>query len=108
MIPYTTPFLTIHIKNTVDMTLAEEIVMTSSQGDELSISKSGEAVAVGEDKKSVSCWLTQEESARFTPGPAKAQCNWIYTDAISGRVRRAATKPVRIKVDQQLYKAVIT
>ena len=55
MIPYTTPFLTIRIRDDVDLTLAEEIVMTISQGDALSISKSGEAVAVGEDKKSVSC-----------------------------------------------------
>lgn len=108
MIPYTTPFLTIRIRDDVDLTLAEEIVMTISQGDALSISKSGEAVAVGEDKKSVSCWLTQEESARFAPGPAKAQCNWTYTDAISGEVRRAATRPIRIKVDKQLYEAVIT
>lgn len=107
MIPYTTPFLTIRIRDDVDLTLAEIIVMTISQGDALSISKSGEAVTVGENKKSVSCWLTQEESARFTPGPAKAQCNWTYTDAISGEVRRAAIKPIRIKVDKQLYKAVI-
>ena len=108
MIPYTTPFLTIHIKDTVDLTLAEEIVMTISQGDELSISKSGEAVAVGEDKKSVSCWLTQEESARFAPGPARAQCNWTYLDAVSGELRRAAIRPIRIKVDRQFYEAVMT
>lgn len=110
MIPYTTPFLTIRLKDEVDMSLADEILMTISQGkdEEVSVTKSGHDVAVREDGKSVSCWLTQEESARFAPGPAKAQCNWTYTDALSGDIRRAGTKPVKILIGTQLYRKVIT
>ena len=106
MIPYTTPTLTITIQANVDLTEADEVFVTITQGGK-TVTKTGEDVAVSESGTAVSCWLTQNESMTFKPGTAEAQVNWIYTDVETQTTRRAATDPVSVAIGQQLYKRVI-
>ena len=60
------------------------------------------------DGRTVSLWLTQEESLRLTAGVnAEVQINWTYMDSDGVTVRRAATKLKTIPITKQLLKRVI-
>lgn len=106
MIPYTTPSFEITIPG-ADLSSARDVYVTVTQG-AVTITKSGTDLAISADGKTVSCWLTQEESLQFrSSGKASAQVNWVYIDAVDGDLRRAATNPLSVEVGTQLYKEVI-
>lgn len=107
MIPYTTPSFVISIDGDIDLTEATDVYVTIVQRD-LRVTKNGSDVAISEDGKTVSIWLTQEESSRFAVGTAQAQVNWVYVDAVDGEIRRASTEPLTVQVGTQLYEQVIT
>ena len=112
MIRGTTPTFTCTIKDdSVDLTQAYKVYVTIKQevrravNRTVSITKTGEDLEVGE--KTVSFWLTQEESLKLQlNAPAKMQINWIY-HSFDGTTRRASTKLKEVVIDEQLLERVL-
>ena len=105
MIRATTPTITITINGDVDLTLADEVYVSVTQAN-TQIELSGDALDVG--AKTVSCWLSQEQSLRLVSGlAARVQVNWLYTD-MGGVVQRRATEIGSIDIGEQLIKRVLT
>ncbi len=105
MIRATTPTITITINGDVDLTLADEVYVSITQAN-TQIELSGDDLEVG--TKTVSCWLSQEQSLRLVNGlAARVQVNWLYTDAENVAQRRA-TEIGSISIDDQLIKRVLT
>ena len=105
MIRATTPTFTFTIRSeTLDLSEANNIYFTLTQGGR-TITKTGEDLEVT-GQRTVSVWLTQEESLSLVEGSMKVQFNWTYSD-INGNVRRAATQRITIQIDEQLLKEVI-
>lgn len=103
MIRGTTPTLTLTIKNggqDLDLTQASAVYVTIRQNGKI-ITKTGEDITVA--AKTVSCWLTQEESLSLRENSqAEVQLNWTYFDN-----RRAATIPKIIHILRQTYPEVL-
>ena len=107
MIRGTTPTFVFTIQSqTLDLTQANHVYVTIAQGAKL-IEKSGNDLEVA--AKTVSVWLTQEESFKLNDGTAaEVQINWTYIDPLDNEtVRRAATKVKSIQISKQLLKRVI-
>lgn len=107
MIRGTTPTFTLKISddNDVDLSQADHIYFTISQGSKI-ITKSGEQVEVS-DGKTVLVFLDQEESLSLKEREkAEIQLNWTYIDP-SGTLRRAATSVKEVTIGKQLLKQVI-
>lgn len=106
MIRGTTPTFTFTIKNdVVDLTTALTIIVCIKQSGK-KIEKTGDDISV--TAKTVSLWLTQQESLKLTPGvTASVQINWTYPNPNGGSPRRAATKPKTFIVDEQFIERVI-
>ena len=106
MIWGTTPDFTFQIKNqNVDLSEANNVYVSFTQN-ETEIIKSGNDLEI--DGRTVSVWLTQEESMRLKNGKFfEVQINWTYLALDGVTVRRAATKPKAIPVEKQLLKRVI-
>jgi len=105
MIRGTTPTITFTIQNQdVDLTAAENVYVTFVQGITV-IQKSNDDLEI--EARTVSVWLTQEESLKLADGSnCKVQINWTYL-ATDGEVRRAATEVKTINIGEQLLKRVI-
>lgn len=96
----TTPTITFHLPDTVDLTLAENVYATLTQGS-LSVCKSGDALTV--TAHSVSLDLSQEETLSFLQGvPAMAQLNWVYEDG-----KRGCSNIVNVFVHDNLERRVL-
>lgn len=107
MIPGTTPTLTLTIKDpNLDLRLADNVYVTIKQtGYKLTLT--GNNVSVP-SATVVKCFLSQEESLKLSSNvTAQIQINWIYTDDLSGKRLRGATKPKTINIEEQLLKQVI-
>lgn len=97
MVQATTPTIIMNLPNTVDLTQAQTIVFTLTQGANL-IKK----VITNASAHQVSVYLTQEETLGLSNGNAQIQLNWTYSDG-----SRACTNIVNIAVTPNLYKGVI-
>ena len=97
MVQATTPTIIMNLPNTVDLTQAQTIVFTLTQGSNL-IKK----VITNASAHQVSVYLTQEETLGLSNGNAQVQLNWTYSDG-----SRACTNIVNISVTPNLYKGVI-
>lgn len=101
MIRATTPTftLTLPTTSTVDLTEADLVYFTISQG---SYEITKEVTPI--DAHTVEVDLTQEESLGFKDGrAADLQLNWLYDNG-----KRAATKVKSIVIDKQLYKEIMS
>lgn len=107
MVRATTPTLTLTIKDTsVDLSLAQNVYVTLSQGDNFNVTKTGDDIEV--DTRVVKCWLSQTESLQLAIGQAlSVQINWTYLDTDGVTVRRAATNVGSVSVSRQLLPEVI-
>ena len=104
MIQGTTPTITLTIQSeSVDLTQAQNVYVSIVQG-AIEIEKTGDDLEITE--RSVSVWLTQEETLKLSVGAtAEVQVNWTFLDG--NRVCRAATKTKRFTVGRQLLKRVV-
>lgn len=89
----------------VNLLEAESVYVTIEQPG-TSITKSGQDILV--EQHSVSVWLSQKESLMLKEGKAEAQLNWLYTDDVTGDIKRAATKLAEITIEKQLLRRVIS
>ena len=106
MIRATTPTFTFTVKDqTLDLTEATNIYATLAQGEKTIITKTDDDIVLTQPR-TVSVWLTQEESLSLVEGSMDVQLNWTYLDS-DQNVRRAATKTKTIQVTKQLLKRVI-
>lgn len=107
MIRGTTPTFTFTIKNKdVDLTTAQNVYVSIVHGN-YSIEKTGDELEI--TQRTVSVWLTQEESLSLGEGiNAEVQINWTYLDPDGETVRRAATRVKSFQVSKQLLKRVIS
>lgn len=106
MIRYTTPTFTLTISDeTINLNEASDVHVTIRQN-AVCIDKNDEAIQISENGRTVSCWITQDESARFQKGTALIQVNWLYGSS-DGTTRRAATKEKQIQIDENLLQRVI-
>lgn len=108
MIRGTTPTLTLRIKNggpDLDLTQASGVYVTIRQNGKI-ITKTGDDITIA--AKTVSCWLTQEESLSLREqSQAEVQLNWTYYDAVHDTNRRAATIPKVMNILRQTYPEVL-
>ena len=105
MIRATTPTFTFTIRDdSLNLANAENVYVTLAQNTR-TITKTGEDVEITEPR-TVSIWLTQEESLTLQEGTADCQINWTYI-SLDGIRRRAATLTKSIPVSKQLLKKVI-
>lgn len=106
MIRGTTPTITFTIQNQdVDLTAAENVYVTFAQGMTV-IQKSNDNLEI--EARTVSVWLTQEESLKLADGSnCEVQINWTFLAADGETVRRAATEVKTINIGKQLLKRVI-
>ncbi len=105
MIRATTPTFIFTIKSeTLDLSQAESIYVTFSQGSR-SLTKSDDDVSL-DGPRTVSVWLTQEESMALSEGEMEVQINWTYRDG-NNNYRRAATVTKTICVTRQLLRRIL-
>ena len=97
MVQATTPTIIMNLPNTVDLTQAQTIVFTMTQGSTV-IKK----VITDASEQQVSVYLTQDDTLGLSNGLAQIQLNWTYSDN-----SRACTNIVNINVTPNLLKAVI-
>ena len=97
MVQATTPTISMNLPNTVDLTQAQTIVFTMTQGSTV-IKK----VITDASEQQVSVYLTQDDTLGLSNGIAQIQLNWTYSDN-----SRACTNIVNINVTPNLLKAVI-
>ena len=97
MVQATTPTIIMNLPNTVDLTQAQTIVFTMTQGSTV-IKK----VITDASEQQVSVYLTQDDTLGLSNGIAQIQLNWTYSDN-----SRACTNIENINVTPNLLKAVI-
>lgn len=97
MVQATTPTIIMNLPETVDLTQAQTVVFTLTQGTTMIKKVITDATA-----HQVSVYLTQEETLGLSNGNAQIQLNWTYADG-----SRACTNIVNINVTPNLLKAVI-
>lgn len=101
MVQGTTPTFICTVPNTVDLTEAEHVYFTISQGSAL-VEKHDTDLTVA--AHSVTATLTQAETLRFQIfSDAYIQINWTYSDG-----SRACTSIKKVNVGENLHKAVIS
>lgn len=104
MVRGTTPTLTLHIlDDNIDLTQATNVYLTIKQ-DNYTLTKTTPQLELSSNI--IDCYLTQEESLRFSEGTAEVQVNWTYQN--NGTVYRAATKIKTIQVGPQLLTRVVS
>ena len=96
---YTTPTFTLTFtERNLDLTQAQNVYVTFRSGAVL-ITKTGEDLTV--DEKTISVFLTQEETARFIMGSLQIQANWTQNG------RRVASEIATYDMTGQLLTKVI-
>ena len=104
MVRGTTPTLILHIlDDNIDLTQATNVYLTIKQ-DNYTLTKTTPQLELSTN--TIDCYLTQEESLRFSEGAADVQVNWTYQN--NGIVYRAATKIKTIQVGPQLLTRVVS
>lgn len=107
MIQWTTPTIVLTVSGVegLDLTEAEEVVVTLTQGN-YQLQKTGNDLTL--DGATVTFTLTEDESRRLAENASvQVQVNWTYRNA-DQNLRRAATSIARIDVGKQLYKEAMT
>ena len=105
MIQGTTPTFTFTIRqDTVNLDDALKVIVTIKQSTKR-IDLTGDDISV--NGRTVSLYLSQEQSLKLSPGRASVQINWTYPNPKGGSPRRASTKPKCFSVDEQFYERVI-
>lgn len=99
MVQATTPTFVLTLPETVDLTLAQNVVFTIVQGS-LKIVKTTSELTYTE--RVVSVYLTQEETLQFTKGTARLQLNWTYSNG-----ERACSNIVNVEVSPNLLTEVL-
>ena len=99
MVQATTPTFILTLPKTVDLSIANNLYFTLTQGC-TQITKQTNDLSV--DGQNVSVYLTQSESLLFCEGIAYMQLNWTYADG-----QRACSKIKTVPIDNNLLKAVI-
>ena len=99
MVQATTPTFILTLPNTVDLSLANNVYFSLKQGAN-SIMKTGDALVI--DGRTVSVYLSQEETLPFFGGMARLQLNWTYSDG-----SRACSKIATVYVGENLLKEVV-
>lgn len=104
MVRGTTPTLTLHIlDDNIDLTQATNVYLTIKQ-DNYTLTKTTPQLELSSNI--IDCYLTQEESLRFSEGAADVQINWTYQN--DGITYRAATKIKTIQIGPQLLTRVVS
>lgn len=100
----TTPTLYLMINcKAIDWTEAEAVYVTL-KGDGVDLTLDGADIVV--EPNLIKVWLSQEQTLGMTEGSSlRAQVNWTYL--VNGVLQRAATKPGRVTVTEQLLNEVI-
>ena len=100
MIQGTTPTFVLTLPQTVDLTEAEHVMFSMTQGSAV-VEKTDADLTV--TANTVSVLLTQAETLRFSIySEAKIQLNWTYSDG-----SRACSDIKTVPVGENLHKAVI-
>lgn len=101
MIQGTTPTYICTLPNTVDLTAADHVMFTISQGSVV-IDKSDADLTI--TAHTVAAYLSQVDSLRFQQySKAKVQVNWTYSDG-----SRACSEVVEVEVGENLHQEVIS
>ena len=99
MVQATTPTFILTLPNTVDLSLANNVYFTITQGKTV-ITKSGEALNI--DENVVSVYMAQEETVLFAAGQCSLQLNWTYNNG-----ERCCTNIVTVEVQKNLVNEVL-
>lgn len=99
MIQFTTPTFILTLPNTVDLSEAQNLYFSLVQG-KTEIIKTGSDLVI--DGQTVSVYLSQEETARFSNLKASLQLNWVYPNGA-----RACSTIVSVDVGNNLLKEVV-
>ena len=107
MIPWTTPTIVLTISGVegLDLSQAEEVIVTLKQGD-YSLEKTGNDLTL--DGNKITIVLSEEESSQLLADHScMCQVNWTYLNADQS-IRRAATNITRIDIGRQLHQEGMT
>ena len=107
MIQWTTPTIRLTISGVegLDLSEAEEVIVTLKQGD-YSLEKTGNDLTLDENK--ITIVLSEEESSQLLADHScMCQVNWTYLNADQS-IRRAATNITRIDIGRQLHQEGMT
>lgn len=97
---FTTPTFTLTFtEKDLDLTQARNVYVTFRSDDTL-ITKTGEDLTI--EEKTISVYLSQEETAKFKVGNVKIQANWITPNG-----GRGASEVTTYPITDQLLKKVI-
>lgn len=104
MIKGTTPTYIFTTDQAIDLTQATGVYVTFSDIEEkVLFTKTDDALEIA--PKTVSVFLTQEETLGLPTGKIKAQINWTYTE--NGTVMRAASEKMFINTTTNLLNEVL-
>lgn len=96
----TTPTFVLTLPDTVDLTEAQNVYVTFTQGSQNTLTKTGDDLAVSEHQ--IEIYMLQKDTLRFRDGTVMIQANWTYSGG-----QRAATDVVKIEWDENLLKKVV-
>ena len=99
MVQATTPTFILTLPSDIDLSLADSIVLTITQGN-YTLTKRKADITVAANV--VSVYLSQEETLHFHQGAARLQLNWTYGDH-----SRACSNIVDVIVEDNLLKEVL-
>lgn len=99
MVQATTPTFVLTLPQEVDLSQAENVYFTVSQGMNV-LTKTGDSLTI--DENVVSVFLSQTETLAFSVGSIELQLNWTYQNG-----ERACTKIKTVEVDKNLLKKVV-
>ena len=105
MVRATTPTFTLTVgTNQLDLTQADAVYVTITQVN-TTITKTGEDLEI--DGNVISCWLEEPDSIKLINGTAQVQVNWVYTDSVTGDIKRAASDIAVIGISDNLIKGAL-
>lgn len=97
---FTTPtFVFIFTEQDLDLTQARNVYVTFS-GPGYELTKTGNDLTV--EQKSISVWLSQNETSRMKIGAIEIQANWTTPNG-----NRAAGDVVTVEISKQLLRKVV-
>lgn len=99
----TTPTITFNFPESIDMTQASDVKVTfKSTKDGYKLTKTADDLII--EEHSISVFLDQDETLRFSLGSSEAQINWLYSEGTV--TKRACSNIVPLTIKENLLNEV--
>ena len=93
----TTPTIVVNVKSELDFTMITEVWLYIAQQNKVKVDKELENVTLNEEKKTITCVLSQEDTLSLKDGDATIQIRILLSDgtALANKESKVTVLPVR-------------